>query len=164
MYAVRKTGDNYGLYFKGKLVDVFASKATALKWKSISEQEYAKRQSATRLAGSSNPSKKGIASAHYGMGKFKEGESSDVTKTRAMRGAAAAYARMYGKDDKYYSEFGPYLQKNPKATNKGIPIGKFIPARLNPDGTVTFKVYKKHKPAKKRTARKKAKKTTKRKR
>jgi len=56
--------------------------------------------------------------------------------------------------------------KNPASK---IPIGKFIPARLNPDGTVTFKVYpKKKKVAKKRkpaTRKKTAKKrTTKRKR
>jgi hypothetical protein len=45
----------------------------------------------------------------------------------------------------------PKKQKNPSSK---IPIGKFIPARLNPDGTVTFKVYKKRKAAKKRAAKK----------
>jgi hypothetical protein len=57
---------------------------------------------------------------------------------------------------------------------KKIPVGKFLPARVNPDGTVTFKVPSKkrasvkRKPAKrvKRVARKKnaKKKTAKRKR
>ena len=58
--------------------------------------------------------------------------------------------------------------------NPGVPVGKFLPARLNPDGTVTFKVPSKkrtsvkRKPAKrvKRVARKKnaKRKTAKRKR
>jgi hypothetical protein len=61
--------------------------------------------------------------------------------------------------------------KGPKSNPSfKIPVGKFIPARLNPDGSVTFKVYpKKRKPvtrkkktsARKRPAKKRA---TKRKR
>lgn len=43
---------------------------------------------------------------------------------------------------------------NPK---RKIPVGKFIPARLNPDGTVTFKVYPKKRAVKKRASAKKRK-------
>ncbi len=36
-YTVRKKGDNYGLYFYGELLEVFATKETALKHKAIAE-------------------------------------------------------------------------------------------------------------------------------
>lgn len=38
-YTIRKKGDNYGLYFYGELLEVFATRKTAEKWKEISEQE-----------------------------------------------------------------------------------------------------------------------------
>jgi hypothetical protein len=50
---------------------------------------------------------------------------------------------------------------NPKTaiSTKKIPVGKFMPARLNPDGTVSFKVPRKR-AAKKRTKKNGAKQPT----
>lgn len=47
-YTVRKHGDNYGLYFRGSLVEagVFATRATAMKHKTIAENE--RREMAAR--------------------------------------------------------------------------------------------------------------------
>jgi hypothetical protein len=38
-YTVRKDGDNYGLYFRKELVETFATRATANKWKLLSERD-----------------------------------------------------------------------------------------------------------------------------
>ena len=50
-YTVRKTGDNYGLYFRGSLCEsgVFATRATAMKYKAIAENERRARRAEMRL-------------------------------------------------------------------------------------------------------------------
>lgn len=49
-YTVRKVGDNYGLYFRGSLVEsgLFATRKTAIKHMAIAENEH--RRNATRKA------------------------------------------------------------------------------------------------------------------
>ena len=44
-YTIRKTGDNYGLYFRGSLVEsgIFATRATAEKHKRFAEAERRER-------------------------------------------------------------------------------------------------------------------------
>lgn len=44
-YSIRRLGDNYGLYFRGSLVEcgVFATRETAEKYKRIAEAERARR-------------------------------------------------------------------------------------------------------------------------
>lgn len=43
-YSVRKVKDEYALYYNGQLVEVFASKRTANKWKTLSEQDRIQRK------------------------------------------------------------------------------------------------------------------------
>ena len=47
-YSVKKHGDNFALCFRGEIVEVFATRKTANKWKEISEYERARRGEVAR--------------------------------------------------------------------------------------------------------------------